>query len=205
MTLAGETNRFICQARKKFSRRAHYVIGTSEEKNAKDYVGKLRKTSGSNYVLYDNGLAPKYAREDEELRAELMSIDCYNERQKEVLLRRFDVIIPGNQVNPFKPRTPAKNIKNSFASGERRDVITFEDKRPTWDANTKSFKLNFGGKAKCSSVKNIQLVAVRQKDTLYLQMTKRNKHDFLLDFYGPFSPIQAFAMAIANIDHGGAS
>jgi len=84
-----------------------------------------------------------------------MSIDCYNERSKEVYLRNFDVIIPGIQVNPFKPRTTSTNIKNSFAKGERKDVITFESKKPTWDPATKSFKMNFGGKAKKASVKNI--------------------------------------------------
>ena len=41
-------------------------------------MGKLRKTSGSNYVLYDNGLAPKKTKDDEKLRSELMSIDAYS-------------------------------------------------------------------------------------------------------------------------------
>jgi len=59
-------------------------------------------------------------------------------------------------------------MKNSYKSGERRDVIIFVDKKPVWDLNTKSFKLNFGGKAKLASVKNIQIVSKRQKEAVYL-------------------------------------
>lgn len=113
--------------------------------------------------------------------------------------------MPGSQKNSFKPRKPSDNIMNSYKSGERRDVMCFEDKMPSWDNTTKSFKLNFGGKAKIASIKNLQIVSKRNKNTVYLQMAKQSKNEFLLDFYGPFSPIQAMAMAIANIDYGGAS
>ena len=67
--------------------------------------------------------------------------------------------------------------------------MIFVDKKPIWDTNTKSFKLNFGGKAKLSSVKNIQIVSKRNKNAVYLQLAKQNKNDFLIDFYGPFSPM----------------
>ena len=79
--------------------------------------------------------------------------------------------------------------------------MVFEAKKPVWDFNTKSFRLNFGGKAKISSVKNIQIVHKKHSENIYLQLAKQNKTDYLLDFYGPFSPMQAFAIAIANIDH----
>ena len=90
------SDKFLWSARKKFSRRSHYVLWSSEEKNSKEFIGKLRKTSGSNYVLYDHELSPKKTKNDDELRSELMSIDAYSERQNEILLRRFDIIIPGS-------------------------------------------------------------------------------------------------------------
>jgi hypothetical protein len=36
-----------------------------------------------------------------------------------------------------------------------------------------------------------------------LQLAKQDKHTFLLDFYGPFSPLQAFALALVSVDFGG--
>ena len=84
-------------------------------------------------------------------------------------------------------------------------MLVFADRTPDWDPESKCFKMSFGGKAKVASVKNMQLVSKRQVNTIYLQLVKYDKNTFLLDFYGPFSPLQAFAMAIANIDHGRAS
>ena len=155
-----KAGRFLCQARKKFAR-SQYVIQASGDKHLKDCIGNLRKTSGSNYVLYDNGADPKNRKDDQEVRAELMSIDAYNQRDHEVWRRRFDIIIPGSETRPFKPLKPADGIKNSYKSGDRLDVILFADKRPVWDPKTKKFKLPFNGKAKVASAKNIQIVSKR--------------------------------------------
>ena len=38
------------------------------------------------------------------------------------------------------------------------------------------------------------------KELVYLQVVKEGKNVYSLDFFGPFSPIQAFAMALAEID-----
>ena len=40
----------------------------------------------------------------------------------------------------------------------------------------------------------------RDKELVYLQVVKESKSVYNLDFFGPFSPIQAFAVALANID-----
>jgi hypothetical protein len=69
MRLAG-SGKFVLQARKKMSRKAHYTFSYQEGKssNASAQLGKLRRLDSSNYVLYDNGKAPRKTRNDAELR-----------------------------------------------------------------------------------------------------------------------------------------
>ena len=46
---------------------------------------------------------------------------------------------------------------------------------------------------------------VRDSELVYLQVVKESTNVYSLDFFGPFSPIQAFSIALADIDLAGSN
>lgn len=62
--------------------------------------------------------------------------------------------------------------------------------------------LNFNGRVTLPSVKNLQLVDSRDADeaTIALQFGKTSETCFTLDWGYPFTPMQAFAIALSAFD-----
>jgi tubby-related protein 1 len=61
--------------------------------------------------------------------------------------------------------------------------------------------LNFHGRVDKASVKNFQLVDERDEEKIYLQFGRISETNFNLDFQWPFSPFQAFAIALSSFDN----
>jgi hypothetical protein len=66
----------------------------------------------------------------------------------------MDVVIPFGSAK-FNSRKSSESMMKSYKAETRRDVIAFVDRKPKYDSKTKRFTLNFNGKAKQSSVKNL--------------------------------------------------
>lgn len=85
---------------------------------------------------------------------------------------------------------------NSFF-GLNENLRAFQSKMPTYIGG--AYRLNFYGRAKQASLKNFQLISeLDGKDKIYCQFGKIEKDLFTLDFQAPFSPMQAFAIALAQ-------
>ena len=74
-----------------------------------------------------------------------------------------------------------------------------KNRHPQWDKELGCFLLNFNGRVSHSSRKNFQLVMVDEK--VVMQFGKRGKNTFILDWGWPLTPIQAFGIALAVMDH----
>lgn len=61
--------------------------------------------------------------------------------------------------------------------------------------------LNFNGRVDRASVKNFQLIDDRDENKVYLQFGRVTEHSFNIDFQWPFSPFQAFAVALSSFDY----
>jgi tubby-related protein 1 len=61
--------------------------------------------------------------------------------------------------------------------------------------------LNFAGRVDKASVKNFQLIDDHDENKVYLQFGRVAEHQFNLDFQWPFSPMQAFALALSSFDY----
>lgn len=64
-----------------------------------------------------------------------------------------------------------------------------------------AFVLNFNGRVDKASVKNFQLIDNEDENRIYLQFGRVGDQEFTLDFQWPFSPMQAFAVALSSFDN----
>jgi len=64
-----------------------------------------------------------------------------------------------------------------------------------------AFVLNFNGRVDKASVKNFQLIDNEDETRIYLQFGRVGDQEFTLDFQWPFSPLQAFAVALSSFDN----
>ena len=95
------------------------------------------------------------------------------------------------------------------------------NKEPQWNEETESFVLNFQGRVTLASVKNFQVVSDKDLDYICLQFGRGatfsleyrtvmgfniwhgnivGDNFFTMDLKYPFSPIQAFGVALTSLD-----
>ena len=70
------------------------------------------------------------------------------------------------------------------------------NKQPIWNEQSQVYQLDFGGRVTQESAKNFQIEA---DGVQVLQFGRLSSSTFTLDFQYPFSPVQAFGVALANL------
>eukprot|EP00434_Breviolum_minutum_P029130 symbB.v1.2.025770.t1/scaffold2523.1/size146632/4 len=97
---------------------------------------------------------------------------------------------------------------NVFGDSPRKVSVEFVHKKerpqmgnlkPRWDKKLNSYALPFFGRVKKASAKNFQLVVNGDQNTIFLMFGKISKDVFCLDFRGPITPLEAFAIATAAL------
>lgn len=85
---------------------------------------------------------------------------------------------------------------NCFEEGKRPTykVVT---KAPEYDKQTKTYRLDFKGRASVSSVNNMQIVDLSNPSVVLLQLGKTGKRQFILDYSYPFTAFTAFGVALS--------
>lgn len=76
----------------------------------------------------------------------------------------------------------------------------FINKPPRWNDQVGAYVLNFNGRVTMASVKNFQLIAPADHERVALQFGRVGKNEFTMDLRWPFSPLQAFAVALSSFD-----
>ncbi|CAF1683297.1 unnamed protein product [Rotaria magnacalcarata] len=71
-----------------------------------------------------------------------------------------------------------------------------QNRPPLWNEQSQVYQLDFGGRVTLESAKNFQ---IEFKGKQVIQFGRIENNCYTLDFEWPFSPIQAFAVALANI------
>jgi hypothetical protein len=104
-----------------------------------------------------------------------------------------DVLESGSQVSG---QTSLRKFSSRRLSSSPDPGIILNSKTPTWNDQHMIYQLDFGGRVTTKSAKNFQL---EYGDKQVLQFGRIENGSFILDFQAPFSPIQAFAVALANL------
>jgi|UniRef100_K3WNH4 tubby-related protein 1 len=186
-------------------------------KKSGNYLGKLR----SNFSKKKNVLVGNWSQKTE-LGAILFgnSTAANEPRHLTVILPPLSAKhqeIEGLTVADSSATSPSLLIdlyKSSHASVSSPKMPTcalqvFENKEPVFDNGF--YRLNFNGRVSVPSVKNFQLVrqssngntgaaAKAETETVYLQFGKVDDKKFHLDFRAPLTPLQAFAIALAQFN-----
>ncbi|XP_071492040.1 tubby-related protein 4-like [Diadema antillarum] len=104
-----------------------------------------------------------------------------------------------NEASDSSTASSAKSRKaklmKQYANCKSR-VFVMHNKAPLWNENTQVYQLDFGGRVTQESAKNFQ-VELHNKQVM--QFGKIDGQAYTLDFQSPFSAIQAFAIALANV------
>jgi len=87
-------------------------------------------------------------------------------------------------------------------NNRRQGIKCFVNKVPKFNEVTKTYSLSFNGRVEKASVKNFQLIEdFKGSETVTLQFGRINEELFSLDFQWPFSPFQAFGIALSSLDN----
>ncbi|BES87926.1 WD domain, G-beta repeat [Nesidiocoris tenuis] len=87
-------------------------------------------------------------------------------------------------------------LRNKIETTAKRKEFIMHNKAPMWNENSQVYQLDFGGRVTQESAKNFQ-VEFRGKQVM--QFGRIDGNAYTLDFQYPFSAVQAFAVALANV------
>uniref|UniRef100_A0A4W3IS55 TUB like protein 4a n=1 Tax=Callorhinchus milii TaxID=7868 RepID=A0A4W3IS55_CALMI len=88
------------------------------------------------------------------------------------------------------------NDKEDGKLGNQGFVYVMANKQPLWNEATQVYQLDFGGRVTQESAKNFQ---IELEGRQVMQFGRIDGNAYILDFQYPFSAVQAFAVALANV------
>nr|XP_006009213.1 PREDICTED: tubby-related protein 4 isoform X2 [Latimeria chalumnae] len=99
-----------------------------------------------------------------------------------------------NEPDEFKCRKASE--KEDGRLGNQGFVYVMANKQPLWNEATQVYQLDFGGRVTQESAKNFQ---IELEGRQVMQFGRIDGNAYILDFQYPFSAVQAFAVALANV------
>uniref|UniRef100_A0A8C9TVZ4 Tubby-related protein 4 n=1 Tax=Scleropages formosus TaxID=113540 RepID=A0A8C9TVZ4_SCLFO len=99
-----------------------------------------------------------------------------------------------NELEEIKCRKA--NEKEDRGLGSQGFVYVMANKQPLWNEATQVYQLDFGGRVTQESAKNFQ---IELEGRQVMQFGRIDGNAYILDFQYPFSAVQAFAVALANV------
>jgi len=79
------------------------------------------------------------------------------------------------------------------------DFLLLHNKLPAQNEFNRSV-MEFNNRASVTSVKNIQLVSVKDESNIFMQCGRLSNNEFTLDYKSPLSALQAFGVMVAIME-----
>ncbi|XP_004701989.1 tubby-related protein 4 [Echinops telfairi] len=98
------------------------------------------------------------------------------------------------ELDGFKCRKASEREEGRL--GSQGFVYVMANKQPLWNEATQVYQLDFGGRVTQESAKNFQ---IELEGRQVMQFGRIDGNAYILDFQYPFSAVQAFAVALANV------
>ncbi|XP_059166313.1 tubby-related protein 4-like [Physella acuta] len=89
-----------------------------------------------------------------------------------------------------------RRVNSTSGRLEQARTFTMHNKAPLWNETSQVYQLDFGGRVTQESAKNFQ-IELRGKQVM--QFGRIDNNAYTLDFQYPFTAVQAFAVALANV------
>lgn len=192
------------------SKTSNYLISMNQDELSTRnpaYLGKLRSNFlGTQFIIYDTGLDPaKKSAHPDTIREELGVVLYQSNLMVDKGPRKMRVLLPfvnlQNERLECRPTRKEESMAERYSQGDSAEMLTFFNKPPKWNDHIQAYVLNFNGRVDRASVKNFQLIDDQDESKVYLQFGRVGDKDFNLDFQWPFSPLQAFAIALSSFDY----
>lgn len=94
------------------------------------------------------------------------------------------------------PKLTSISETNQANENNNSAFYVMQNRPPLWNEQSQVYQLDFGGRVTLESAKNFQ---IEFKGKQVIQFGRIENNCYTLDFEWPFSPLQAFAVALANI------
>eukprot|EP01028_Stygiella_incarcerata_P008906 TRINITY_DN4005_c0_g1_i1.p1 TRINITY_DN4005_c0_g1~~TRINITY_DN4005_c0_g1_i1.p1 ORF type:complete len:457 (-),score=147.48 TRINITY_DN4005_c0_g1_i1:934-2304(-) len=209
--LRTESGQFLLAAKLRGGKRTtSYLVSVSDDDFSRDgssFFGKLRSNFvGTQFSLFDDGAnpfrkMPTGASPRKELGFVLFESNVLGNKGP----RKMTVLIPkvgdDGKSLAMAPLKSGDSLHEKYRQADLGEMYTLRNKEPVWNDRLRAFVLNFHGRVTQASVKNFQLVNPEDDSSDFLLLFGRvDKNLFNLDFRFPFSPLQAFLVALASLD-----
>ncbi|KAL8575279.1 hypothetical protein ACOMHN_001824 [Nucella lapillus] len=89
-----------------------------------------------------------------------------------------------------------RRVQGGMNGGGGGGQLVMHNKAPLWNENSQVYQLDFGGRVTQESAKNFQ-IELQSKQVM--QFGRIDSNAYTLDFQYPFTALQAFAVALANV------
>jgi hypothetical protein len=99
-------------------------------------------------------------------------------------------------VNSKKGVTSGTNRKRAKVKPNNTTQFILRNKPPIWNETSQVYQLDFGGRVTQESAKNFQ---IEYQGKQVMQFGRIDSNAYTLDFEWPFTTVQAFSIALANI------
>ncbi|CAF1145603.1 unnamed protein product [Adineta ricciae] len=96
----------------------------------------------------------------------------------------------------LSPSPELDQLINRLDQPNDSSFYVMQNRPPLWNEQSQVYQLDFGGRVTLESAKNFQ---IEFKGKQVIQFGRIENNCYTLDFEWPFSPLQAFAVALANI------
>eukprot|EP00045_Choanoeca_perplexa_P004268 m.37143 g.37143 ORF g.37143 m.37143 type:complete len:403 (-) comp12479_c0_seq3:78-1286(-) len=194
--------------KKKTAKSSYYLIASDSAKLARDeFDAKLRANFvGTHFSVFGPGVSPSKLQETptSELREELAAVSYETNVLGFKGPRRMTVYLPALDQNHERhkviPHVEEDGLMKRVKNHQVGNVMVLGNKKPTWNAASNSYVLNFYGRVTQASVKNFQLVHEDHEDYIILQFGRVDHNVFTMDFRHPISAIQAFGICLSSFD-----
>lgn len=206
----------LAARRRKKSKVSSYVVSLDPEdthRESANCIAKLKANFvGTEYMLWGRGadsmIKKGFSREEVAINFKQTALTTKGGP------RTLYMAVPVPEVN-WQPTQSdgSDSLVNCLELARTRELPPFLEKKlvllankpPEWDDNLRAFTLDFGGRVKEASVKNLQLVhwdhnTDRKGADVVIQFGKISEDMYAMDFSYPLNVQTAFAVALASID-----
>ena len=109
--------------------------------------------------------------------------------------------VPTFEVERYVPTGRDDSMLSQIERPDASRAISLINKPPVWIESLEAYCLDFGGRVAAASVKNFLLSHPDDMDkTMMLFGRTSDRQVYSMDYRHPFSPVQAFAIALSSMD-----